>query len=500
MARPWSVVLIPLSLALASRGSAQIIPIRSIPLAQGDQFSLFPSANSSMGGVSLALADSLLDPFRNPAMGARVRAARLFSAPTVYDISKSTGRGRTLPLAVVGRSGRWFGGVLEAVQEVDFSGQIPSQFVVFAPPVPGPFIPSSAATGDRSHGNAYLFGSLGRALTESGLSVGGSVLWSRLHAVSGVDLLYPGSQGLAQSGHQLDLRAGMLREWPGNRSLEALAVHERYSMADDVTYLDLFWDAGTQQFVQMPREERNLDRGSATGLHVAYQMPLAASGWRIGWIGTVNIDRQPRIAPDEIVTLPRDEGRSTAYNVGIGFSKSRGPATFGLDAIYEPIWSTTWAVANAPVVSAVGDTIPAGGRTSENRFRFSNVVVRIGMSQDVPLADVKKGLGFELGLAVRSMHYRLVAQDRLAGTTQPFRNSWVEWSPAWGLTLRFPGLELRYRGRVVNGAGRPSPFGFVTGPLAADFPGNVLVAPDATLDLAGVTTVTHQISLSLPLR
>jgi hypothetical protein len=500
MARPWSVVLIPLSLALGTGVSAQIIPIRSIPLAQGDQFSLFPAANSGMGGVSLALPDSLLDPFRNPAMGTRVRAGRLFSAPTVYDISKSTGRGRTLPLAVLTRSGPWFGGILGAIQEVDYSGPIPSQIIAFGPPAPGPFVPVPPVTGDRSHGNAYLFGSLGRALTEGGLSVGGSVLWSRLHAVSGVDLLYPGSQGLAQSGHQLDLRAGLLKEWPGTRSLEALVVHERFAMADDVTYLDLFWDAGTQQFVQVPRADRNVDRGSATGLHVAYQMPLATPGWRIGWIGTVNVDRQPRIAPDEIVTLPRDEGRSTAYNVGIGFAKSQGTSTFGLDAIYEPIWSTTWSVANAPVISAVGDTIPAGGRTSENRFRFSNVVLRIGMSQDVPLADVKKGLGLELGLAVRSMHYRLVAQDRLAGTTQPFRNSWVEWSPAWGLSLRFPGLELRYRGRVTNGAGRPSPLGFFPGPLNADLPGSVLVAPTATLDLAGVTTVTHQVSLSLPLR
>jgi hypothetical protein len=65
--------------------------------------------------------------------------------------------------------------------------------------------------------------------------------------------------------------------------------------------------------------------------------------------------------------------------------------------------------------------------------------------------------------------------------------------------LRFPGLELRYRGRVTNGAGRPSPLGFFPGPLNAGLPGDVLLAPDASLDLAGVATVTHQISLSLPL-
>lgn len=500
MARHWSVLLLPLSLALGTRVSAQIIPVRNIPLAQGDQFAIFPSANSGMGGVSLALVDSLLDPFRNPAMGARVGAARLFSAPTVYGISRESGGGRTLPLAVLGRAGPWFGGFLGAIQEVDFSGPMPSQIIAFGPRVPGPIPSGAPGSGDRSHGNAYLFGSLGRTLSGGSLSVGGSVLWSHLRAVSGVDLLYPGSQGLAQSGHQLDLRLGLLKEWPGSRSLEALVLHDRFSMTDDVGYLDLFWDAGTQQFVQVPRTEHNLDRVTTTGVHVAYQMPLAASGWRIGWIGTVNVDRQPRIAPDEVVTLPRDQGHSTAYDVGVGFSKTAGPSTFGIDAIYEPIWSTTWVVASAPVVTALGDTISEGGRTSENRFRFSNVVLRLGLSQDVPLADMKQGIGLELGLAVRSMHYRLIAQDHLAGTTQPFRNSWVEWSPAWGVSLRFPGLELRYRGRITNGTGRPTEFGFISGPLNASFPGNVLLAPDTSLNFAGVTTVTHQISLSLPLR
>ena len=59
-------------LMLGSAGSAQVIPIRTIPLSEGDQFLLYPSNNLGMGGVSIALADSLLDPFRNPALGARL--------------------------------------------------------------------------------------------------------------------------------------------------------------------------------------------------------------------------------------------------------------------------------------------------------------------------------------------------------------------------------------------------------------------------------------------
>lgn len=502
VARRPSVLLLTLSLALATRAAAQIIPIRSVPLAQGDQLLIFPTANLGMGGVSIALADSLLDPFRNPAMGARVAAARLFIAPTAYGISQETGGGRTLPLAVLGRVGPWFGVLSGAIQQVEYSGPMPSLAFPIgidrAPPTS--ILQNPVGLGDRTHGNSYLQAALGRVLAGNGLSIGGGLQWSRLRAVSGVDLLYPGSQGLAQSGHQLDLRLGMLKEWPGGRSLEALVLHDRYSMTNTASYLDLFWNAGTQQFVQVPRVEHNLDRVTTTGVHLAYQRSLATPGWRVGWMGTVNLDRQPRIAPDEIVTLPRDQGHSTAGNLGVGVSKTDGPSTFGLDVVYEPIWSTTWAVTSVPVLSQLGETIAAGGRTSENRFRFSNAVLRLGMSQDLPLADVSKGVGLQLGLAVRSTHYRLVERDFLAGTTQRFRDSWVEWSPTWGLSLRFPKLELHYRGRILNGTGRPSTFNVGFPIPLADSPTSILVPPGGTLGLAGVSTVTHQISLSLPLR
>lgn len=489
-------------LAIATAASAQVIPIRTVPLAQGDQFFIFPSDNLGMAGVSIALSDTLLDPFRNPALGARVGAVRLFSSPTVYSISRETGGGRTLPLAILGRGGSWFGGLSAAIQQVDNSGPLPSPPIPLALPRGGPIATTQdvIGPGNRSHGNTYAFASLGKVVSGSGLSVGGNVLWSRLHVLDGVDLLYPGSQRLAQSGHGLDVRLGLLKQWPGSRSLEALVLHNRFSMTQDVSYLDLFWDPGLQQFVQTPRLEHHLDRTATTGLHLAYQRPLTASGWRIGWIGTANFVRQPRIATNEVVTIPRDQGHSAAYNLGVGFSKTQGPGTFGVDAIYEPIWSTVWAVADAPVVTVLGDTIPAGARTIENRFHFSNLVLRLGISRDVPLADMNKAVGLELGLAVRSMHYRLIQSDHVALTEQPFRNGWVEWSPAWGLSLRFPEFELRYRGRVMNGNGRPNAFGFFGGPVTDVGPGNLVLLPGSTLNLAGVTTITHQISLSLPLR
>ena len=489
-------------LMLAGGGSAQLIPIRTVPLPQGDQFLLYPSNNLGMGGVSIALADSLLDPFRNPAMGARLGPARLFGAPALYSTSQESGSGATLPLAAFGRASSWFGGVSLAVQQVDGSRQ-PQQFVAVPGFDRGPgFFPQGGPTPEYgAHGNRYAFASLGKVMGKSGLSLGAGVQWTRLRALDGTDLLFPGRQAMNESGHGLDVRVGLLKEWPGNRSFEALVLHNRFRMTEDVTYLDQFWDPGLQQFVQTPRIERALDRTTTTGLHLAYQRPLAASGWRIGWLGTVNLVSQPQISENEVVTLPRNEGRATAADVGVGFSKVRGSATFAIDVLYEPIWSTTWGVAQTATVTALGDTLAAGERTVTNWFRFSNVVLRLGVNREVPLAALEKTVGLQLGLALRSVSYRLTQTDRVAANEASARSSWVEWSPTWGLSLRFPEFELRYRGRVTNGLGRPAQgFNVPIGVVATDVgPGTIIVAPDQTMHLMGVSTVTHQVSLSLPL-
>jgi hypothetical protein len=504
--RSCSILLFLLLLGRA--GSAQVIPIRTVPLPQGDQFLVYPSNNLGMGGVIIALADSLLDPFTNPAMGARLGPARLFGSPAIYNTSQRTGNGATLPLAALGRMGAWFGGISLAVQQVDGSRD-PQQFVAVPvfnrpalPPNGGPFIPSGPAPDFGSHGNQYAFASLGKAVNGSGLSLGASVQWSRLHALDGSDLLFPGRQAMSESGHGLDLRVGLLKDWPGNRSFEALLLHDRFRLSENVTYLDQFWDPGLQQFVATPRIERALDRTITSGLQLAYQRPLGASGWRIGWLGNVNLVSQPRISENEIVTLPRDQGHATAADLGMGFSKIRGPATFAIDVLYEPIWSTTWGVAQTSTVTAIGDTLAAGERTVTNRFRFSNVILRLGVNREVPLAQLEKTVGLQVGLALRSVSYRLTQNDRVAVTQQTMRSSWVEWAPTWGLSLRFPEFELRYRGRVTNGMGRPGqnfnvPIGVIAQTGLA--PGNIIAVPDQTLHLMGVSTITHQVSLSLPL-
>ncbi|HLB82588.1 MAG TPA: hypothetical protein VJJ54_05815 [Gemmatimonadales bacterium] len=499
-----ALALSALFLTVGPPTRAQLISIKTVPVAQGDQFDIFPSQHQGMGGPSIALADTLLDPFRNPAKGARLAVPRFVSSPTFYGVSNRTGGGRTLPLAAFTQRGAWYGGLSLALQEIDPSQSQPpvSQPIGIAEPLrqfgPNPPPPTPPR---ESHGNAYAFALLGTTLPRPGVSLAASLSWARLNAVDGVDLLYPGSQGVDQFGHAVDVRLGLLKEWPGQRSLDAVLLHNRFGMAQNVTYSEFFWDPGSQRVQQRSRVQGELDHTNTWGLQLQYERPLAASGWRIGWVATGNLMSHPKLPNYTIMNIPRDPGHSHAYQLGIGVARGNGPATFGLDAVYEPIWSDTWAAAAAPTQTAGGDTIPLGGKTIENRFRFSNALLRMGIGREVTVGGRPRGAAWQLGLALRAVHYWLNQQDHVQAASRAQEEWWVEWTPSWGITVRFPELELRYGGHVTKGTGRP---GVETSDIAlADAAGvragGLLVAPSGPLTLQGVSVVTHQLSLSLPL-
>jgi hypothetical protein len=496
--------VLPLGVFLLAIGAgpvtAQLIAIRTVPISQSHQFDLFPSLRMGMGGVSIAVDDSLHDPFSNPAKGVRLGASSFFGSPGLYSVSHGAGAGRTLPLGTWLRSGNWFGGAALALQQIDpsESGQ------VFFPPVcaacdaafprVGPQVQLPATA--RSHGNAFVYAMLGTSLPTLGLSVGASVEWAGLHGVDGVDLLYPSSARLIQHGHELDLRLGALKQWDGGRALSAVLVHNRFAATHDLTYVDSFWDPGAQGFGQRLRLEENLDQTNIWGAQVEYSVPLRSPGWRLGWMAATNLMTHPKLPDYEIQNIPRDPGNSQAFNLGAGLSRSAQGSTFALDAVYEPIWSYTWADAAAPLQTVGGLTIPAGGKTIENRFHFSNALVRMGFSQDLPFDQASRQVGFQLGLAVHRIGYALVQHDNVQATTRRAHESWVEWTPTWGASVKFPGWEIRYRGSLTNGTGRPGVRSSSDDVTVAP----ILVAPSGPLTLTGVSVMTHQVAISFPFR
>ncbi len=495
-------------LAVAGAAPAQTIPIQTVPLVPADQFDTFPSYTLAMGGVSIAVADTLHDPFVNPAKGARIRAARFFTSPTLYHVSRDAGAGRTLPLGVLGTAGSWFGGFALALQQVDASHSPtpslnpPLSFAARADPSASSFVPSPAnlSPAPDTHGNALAFALLGTTLPGSGVSLGASVSWAKLRALDGVDLLYPGSSRVTQFGETGDARLGLLKEWEGDRSLEAIVLHQRFRMTHDVTFLDTFLDPGTQQFSQSARLERNRDVSKRWGVQVKYEVPLPEPGWRIGWLATANRTSQPSTPNTDALNIPQDPGNANAYELGVGVSRRSELALFGMDVVYQPIWCTTWTEASTPTATLAGGLIPVGGRTIENGFHFSNALLRVGVSREVA-RSVTRTVTVQLGFFVRSVHYNLAQRDFVEGATHQLQESWAEWTPTWGLSVRHPEFDLCYRGSVSHGTDR----------LVATSNNNIVLAGARPIggfffpssippNLSGVHVVTHQFSISLPLR
>ena len=487
--------------------AAQLIAIKTLPLAQGEQFSFFPSANEAMGGVSIAVRDSLLDPFVNPAKGARVRALHFFGSPTFYSISRNGGGGQTLPVGGLASRGDLFGGAVLALQQLDPSR---SDAQVFAPPgidlVASPqSVTFPAPQQSRSKTNRYAFATVGWHAI-NGVSIAGSVMYSDLHRLDGVDPLYAGSQSIAQHGGDLDARLGVVRDWESGSSLEALLVHDRLAMTHDVTFAETFYDPNLRTMASRPRPERNLDRTNTWGLHLAWQRPVGDSGWRVGAFATGNLMSHPKLPNYQLVNVvrpvPWDPGHSAAYNVGVGIAQHRGPSTFALDVVYEPILSHTWGEAPGEIETLAGSTILGGEKTSESHFTLSNAIARLGFAQDLLIDGVESPLHLQGGVSAHAIRYWVRQDDHVQETTRRQDEHWMEWAPTWGASMRVAGVDVRYLGRVVHGTGRP---GIANQPIldiAASTPSagpSILATPTGPLTLTPVSVTTHQLSVSVPL-
>lgn len=59
--------------------SAQLIPVKTAPVATGSQFRVVPGDRYGMGGVSIAVRDLLGDAFVNPAKAARLESSLVFT-------------------------------------------------------------------------------------------------------------------------------------------------------------------------------------------------------------------------------------------------------------------------------------------------------------------------------------------------------------------------------------------------------------------------------------
>ncbi len=492
-----ALAALPLLVPCAS--SAQLIGIKTVPVATGDQFLIFPSDHLGMGSVSIALADSIGDPFSNPATLQRLARPVLFGSPVGYGITGDNGGAITLPVGGLFGGDAWRGGLGVALQELD-RGRQPEVFGStwslrsWAPP------PQSNELSQKSRTNLYGYGAVSRELGRDGsTAVGLSVMGADLTAVGGIDLLYS-QRTVDQGGSLFDVRLGLTSEWGDGETLEAVAVHSRFRMRHEL--VDRVWEQVPVDSIpdpQWPWRDRwvystERDETDTWGLHLGYRHPLEAPGWATGAILTVNYKSHPKIPNYTLMSIPRDPGDSWAYNLGVGISRRTAGAAFGIDVVYEPIWTETWADAADDQITVHGDTIPAGDMTVFNDFRFNNLLLRMGVAGTGDHFDV------QAGLQVRTYRYTLDQTDFQNARRRRQQESWLEWTPSIALGVTLEDFALRYTGRITTGTGRPGvAWGGVDVLMAADA-GRVdfLPAPSGALTLEDEVVHTHQLEVSIP--
>jgi hypothetical protein len=291
------------------------------------------------------------------------------------------------------------------------------------------------------------------------------------------------------------MKVGLFYETEESRFFEAMIFHSRINMTHDVQYVNYIWYDNLDKNFTQNRIERNEDKSRTWGFHLGYGKPLT-NHWRLGGILTGNWKTHPKIPNYELMNIPRDPGNSWAYHLGVGFANVDRDTAFGIEFIYEPIWSNTWADAVEDLTSKSGRLISKGDKTIENDFVFSNFIVRIGMYSE------EKPVGFQLGLQLHAFRYELDQYDYIEEFRRKQKESWFEWTISWGIMKTFQTFQIRYMGKMLIGTGRPG----VTnrgGIKSLDYTmadSNILLAPSGDLTLDKLFVFTHQLTIAVPFR
>lgn len=463
-----------------SISQAQSVPVKTVPVAEGDQFLLFPSERLAMGGASIALDDRLLDPFVNPAKAVNGGGLQFVSTPSYYGFlgggTAGEGSGRTIPIGAVAHRDGFFGGAMVAYQELLPQGG--------GMPIVDFIMNSTVERGEStiSQNNVYLVGLGGAEIPGTGWSVGASVFSARLNGLEGVRRMYNASE-IHQEGGMQQYRLGFYRKWERGDAAEVVLMHHRFRMDHHIK-------SGWWQAVE--RDE--YDETRSFGLKAGYKFPLQ-SGWTVGGLIVGDWKWHPKIPNYDLMQIPRDPGDSFAYNLGVGLSRSQGRATFAVDFIYEPIWSHTWANAAQNTTGAGGSIVPAGAKTVDNHFVFSNARIRMGVHQ------VGENVDFSLGLDVHRISYELEQEDFVLARRRLMDQSWTEWTVSTGFGKDLSGMRFQYMGRLTLGTGRPGvdDVGVRDAQNFSPGAGDWVVAPNGPLTLQEALAFSHQLTLIVPL-
>ncbi len=488
------ISIMVLMYVLAFPTHSQWIQIRTVPVVAAHQGEFYPSLARGMGNLTFTLDDPLGASFRNPAKASQVNGIVLFSSPTRAGWSNSDGRAVTstqgsslytgtalssIPFGTLMNFGSVFGGGMVAYQ--GYKGDRTRQPFFWVGPGRDIIVSSPASTTDLGT-NTFVAGVLGYQTPDKTFAVGASSSWGELSAIDGVNLLYPGANDIRQNGKVWEVKLGVLAALPDGDRLEFVAGRGINKATHEVSYPTFRGPAfGVVK-------EMNKDETREWLLHSVYMRPVGER-WKIGGAVTVNWKDHPKIPNYELANIPRDPGTSVAYNIGIGVRWSNERSFWGIEYVYEPIATNTWAEAGEQELP--NRALPPDFKTIENFFDFSNHILRVGHS------SVSKWgwLDYRLGAQLHFSNYDLNQNDNIRYTSRKFSTNWLETTLTGGLTARVGRLQLMYTLQLVLGNGLVG----VSAPRFIPFEGGVirtnfdfLPAPAGELVVDDITLVTHQ--------
>lgn len=467
---------------------SQEINLRTVPLITGNQADFYPSTSRGMGNLSIAFDDPLSDPLVNPTKASRLEGLKLFFSPTRNTWSNEYGRPvytssgsskymgtaiNSMPFGFYLKKGNFFTGGILSYQSYSSDRSIP---------IYGLNNNSKSDFGN----NVYLFGLAGIYFPELKFSVAGSVSWSELHAIDGVNLLYPGSYDIKQYGRSLDYKIGFIGEPSKQEQLEFVIARTTFKSSHEVTYNNPYWFY-TNIWIGEYRTELNKDESNGWVIHTKYNNSINDEV-KVGAIFTINWKEHPKIPNYALANIPRDPGSSSAYNIGVGIVDSGKRSTLGFEYIYEPMTSYTWAEAGTQ-----NPPFPSSFKTVENFFDFYNHIIRGGIYTHTDIS----WLDYRLGVQFYFNKYNLKQNDNILNTSRTVNEHWLETTLCAGLTISISNFQILYSLQVILGNGIVGSENDQVIPLSASSIRSVadfLIAPNGPLSVEDVPLVTQQIS------
>ena len=228
----------------------------------------------------------------------------------------------------------------------------------------------------------------------------------------------------------------------------------------------------------------------------------------MGYLLTANRLSHPKLPDYQLPTvqsIPRDPGNTNAFNIGFGAVRAMGNSTFGIDVIREPMSSHTWADAARDTIDAEGGVIRAGAHTVDNKFKFSNSRINVGIAHDFPGAtDSATTLGLQFGVSMRAINYTLDQTNHVTLASRSQDEGWTEWTPTFAVNLRSRSMTVMY---AVSRTCTTRCFSFspltarnFSGPVPAAGDPTVLAPPEGPLAFDGGSSGQHRVMVSIRLR